>query len=137
MSPRPKTGAPFTEMRIVERRAAGRHGAALLLCLFVVAVTSLLVARILDSQTAELSAYRNTLEYDQAYHLAGAAVHHAMAELEADFDWRGTVSDGTFPADDTYTATAVDGAGGEVVITGSGAKGEVVRTLEVTVSFGS
>lgn len=113
---------------------ANRGGAALLLCLFVVAVTSLLVVRMLDSQVSAMSAYRNTVEYDQALHLAGAAVHHALAELEADFTWRGTVSEGAFPADDTYSASAVDGLSGEVIVTGSGAKGEVIRTLEVTLA---
>ena len=114
---------------------ANRNGAALLLCLFVVVMTSLLVVRIFSTETAAMSAYRNTVEYNQALHLAGAAVHHALAELENDFAWRGTVSEGVFPADDTYTATAVDGAGGEVVVTGMGAKGEVVRSLEVTVIY--
>ena len=114
-----------------------RRGVALLLCLFVIALTSLLVISMLDTEVSQLSAIRNTADFERALYLAGAAVHHALARLEADFAWRGTVSEGNYPQNDSYSATAVDGVGGQVVITGSGVSGAATRTLQVTVGQGS
>jgi hypothetical protein len=107
-----------------------------MVCVFVIAMTSLLVVRILDTETAQLAAIRNTTDYERALYLAGAGVHHALAELESDNGWRGTVTAGSYPADGSYTATAVDGVGAEVVVTGIGVAGDAVRTLEATVSLG-
>ena len=57
------------------------RGAALLVCIFVVALTSLLVVSMLDVETIQMAASRNTVYYEQALSLAGAAAHHALAEL--------------------------------------------------------
>lgn len=82
----------------------------------------------LNSETVYQSALRNTIEYEQALYLANGGVHHAVAELEANTAWRGTVS-GT-----GYTATAVDGSvAGTVDITSTGVAGEVTRHLQSTV----
>jgi hypothetical protein len=67
--------------------------------------------------------------------LANAGVHHAAAELENLSTWRGTVSEGAFPAHDTYTATAVDGANNTVVITAQGASGAIIRTVTATIEL--
>ena len=112
-----------------------RCGAALLMSLFVIMFVSVMLMNILDTELLQYSAYRNTTDYERALYLAGAAVHHATAELENDFTWRGTVTDGSYPADDTYQATAADGVGNLVVITGVGIAGDVTRRLQVTVAW--
>jgi len=114
-----------------------RTGIALLLCLFVVSLTSLMVLSILDTETSQLAALRNTADFERALYLAGAAVHHALAELEEDFSWRGTVTQGSYPGNLTYSASAADGTSGQVVITGTGVSGNATRTLQVTVGQGS
>ena len=91
------------------RRRPPKRGAALLMCLFVIFMISSLVLNMLDTETLQLSAARNVDDYERALYLANAAVHHAAAELELDDTWRGTVTDGAYPADDSYTATASDG----------------------------
>jgi type II secretory pathway component PulK len=107
------------------------------MCLFVIALTSLLVVAMLDTQTAQLAAVRNTTDYERALYLAGAAVHHALAELEQDISWRSTVTSGSYPANGSYSATAVNGTGSEITVTGIGVSGGVTRTLQVTVGEGS
>ena len=106
------------------------------MCLFVVALTSLLVVAMLDTQTSQLAALRNTKDYERALYLAGAGVHHALAELEADSSWRGTVTAGTYPNDGSYTATAAD-SGSDVLVTAIGVSGSISRTLHVTVGQGN
>ena len=110
---------------------------ALLLALFIIALTTILVLSILDTETSQLAALRNTTDYERALFLAGAAVHHALAMLEEDPAWRGTVTEGAYPANDTYSATAVDGDAGEVTITGTGVSGSATRKLQATVGAGS
>lgn len=111
---------------------AQRRGAALMFSMFIIVMTTLLVVSILDSTTLDLSSLRNSMDYDRALYLANAAVHAAAAELEASPSWRGTVTEGSFPADDSYTASAADGPAGTVVVTASGASGQVVRRLTAT-----
>ncbi|MCA9262010.1 MAG: hypothetical protein KDA61_22485 [Planctomycetales bacterium] len=114
-------------------RRKPREGAALLIALAVIFVTSLLTVQVLDTTTLDLSAVRNSIDYDRALFLANAGVHAAAAQLEASKGWRGTVAEGTFPADGTYTATAVGGSqSGTVVVTSQGAAGAVVRTVVAT-----
>jgi len=128
----------MSPLKARQRKRRSSRGAALLVCLFMIAATSLLVVSMFDRQTAELTAVRNTADYERALYLAGAAVHHALAELEEDYSWRGTVAEGAYPGDGTYQATAVDESGGtgNVVITGVGVAGDAVRTLQVTVTGG-
>ena len=112
-----------------------RRGAALLIALFIVFAASMATVNVLNSLTAELSALRNTVEYERALYLANAGVHAAAAELEADSTWRDTVSEGAFPNDGTYTATAVDGDHSTVTITAQGAAGSVVRTVTAVIEL--
>lgn len=111
---------------------------ALLVCLFVVAVTSALLVGVLDTCTTQYSAIRNTTDYDAAQYLAGAGVHHALAEIEQDSNWMTGIPSTEFPIGSgrTYSATVVPGTGGTVVVTGVGTAGNTTRRLEVTVSIG-
>lgn len=111
---------------------------ALLVCLFVVAVASALVVGILDTCAAQYGAARNSTNYEAAQYLAGAAVQHALAELEQDNAWTTGIPATEFPSGSgrTYSASVVAGAGNTVVVTGSGTAGPVTRKLEVTVSLG-
>ncbi len=106
-----------------------------MICMFIVFIVTILTVNVLDTETLELSALRNTIDYDKALCLANAGVHHAAAELEAVSTWRGTVSEGSYPANDTYTATAVDGSNNTVVITARGAAGGMIRTVTATIEL--
>jgi Tfp pilus assembly protein PilX len=106
-----------------------------MLCMFIIFLVTLLVVAVLDTETLELAALRNTLDYERALFLANAGVHHAAAELENLSTWRGTVSEGSFPAHDSYTATAVDGANNTVVITAQGVSGTIIRTVTATIEL--
>ncbi len=102
------------------------------MCLFVLLFVSVMLTNMFDSETLQWSAHRNVVDYERALYLANAAVHHAAAELEANVGWRGIVVDGAFPASDTYQATAIDGTGNTVLITGVGVSGDVRRTVRAT-----
>ena len=115
-----------------------RRGAAMLTSLFVMTVSSVLVISIMDTETLQYSALRNTLDWDRARYLAEAGLQHALAELEADITWRTGISNTQFPAGsgNLYWATAVDGANGTVVVTAWGQAANVTRKLETTVKQG-
>jgi Tfp pilus assembly protein PilX len=105
-----------------------RSGVALLVTIFVLSLITVWLVDMLTSEAVYESSLRNTIEYEQALYLANAGVHHAVAELEANTAWRGTVA-GT-----GYSATAVDGsASGTVDITSTGVAGEVTRHLQAQV----
>jgi len=91
----------------------------------------------LDLQTLQQSAQRNVLGFEQALYMAGSGAHHALAELEADPAWRtGIPAPSPLPPDGNfYSATVADGAGGNVIVTGTGVSGTVTRMLQVTVKF--
>jgi hypothetical protein len=109
---------------------------ALLVCLFVVGVTSALLVGILDTCTTQYSAVRNSTDYEAALYLAGAAVHHALAELEQDPSWNAGIPATQFPPGSgrTYSATLAPGSGSSIIITGVGTAGVVTRRVEATVS---
>lgn len=88
-----------------------------------------------EAEAYQFSALRNTIAYERANYLAAAAVNHSLAELEQDVSWRTGISSTEFPSGtgDTYSATAVDGAGKQVVVTGTGTADGVTRTLQITV----
>ncbi|MCI0332159.1 MAG: hypothetical protein L0228_02905 [Planctomycetes bacterium] len=112
-----------------------RGGIALLICLFVLSLASVWTVNMFQSATVYQSALRNTMEYEQALYLANAGVHHALAELETDVIWRGTVTAGSYPATGSYSATAVNGATSDTVeITATGVAGGATRRLQATVS---
>lgn len=100
-----------------------------MITMFMIFLVTLLVVNVLDTETVELSAVRNSIDHERALYLANAAMHHALAEIEAAPSWLGTVSSGSFPANDTYTATAVAGSGNTVSITAKGAAGGAIRTI--------
>jgi len=111
-----------------------RRGVALLMCLFILSLISVWVVNIFQSATVYQSALRNAIEYEQAIYLANAGIHHAMAELEIELDWRGTVTAGSYPASGSYSATAVNGAAaGTVDITSTGVSGGSTRRVLATV----
>ena len=117
-------------------RKRQQRGAALLLCLFVIFLVTLMVVNILDTTTLQLATIRNTVDYEKALYLANAGVHHAAAMLENDNTWRGTVSEGTYPESNTYTATAVDGADDyTAIVTASGSAGEIQRTVTALIEL--
>ena len=105
---------------------------------FVVSIITVMVVSVYEMQLAQWAAVRNTADYERALYLAGAAVHHALAEIEDDADWRAGIASTEHPSGSgqTYSATVVDNAGGMVVITGSGTAGEVTRKLQVTIDPG-
>lgn len=111
---------------------------ALLVCLFVVAVTSALLVGVLDTCTVQYSAIRNTIDYEAAQYLAGAAVNHALAELELDASWTAGIPSTEFPPGSgrTYSATVAPGAGNTLIVTGVGSAGGTTRRLEATISIG-
>ena len=118
----------------IATRSRRRSGMALLLCMFVLSIVTVWLVDMLDSATVYQSALRNTIEYEQALYLANAGVHHAVAQLEANSSWRGTVTAGGYPASGSYSATAVNGAAaGTVDVTSYGVSGQVTRKLSATV----
>jgi Tfp pilus assembly protein PilX len=111
-----------------------RGGMALLLCLFVLSIVTVWLVDMLDSATVYQSALRNTIEYEQALYLANAGVHHAVAQLETNTSWLGTVTAGGYPASGSYSATAAPGGvAGTVDIVSYGVSGQVTRKLSATV----
>jgi len=111
-----------------------RAGIALLVTIFVLSLVTIWLVDMLNSEAVYESALRNTIEYEQSLYLANAGVHHAVAELEANTTWRGTVTGGGYPASGSYTAMAVDGSvSGTVEITSTGVAGETTRRLQSTV----
>lgn len=123
-----------------EQRVRRRQrGAALLMCLFLVFMVSASIVNIVRTETLQLAATRNSIEYEQALYWANAGVHHACVELGADFAWRGTVTDGVIPPGSPlagYTATAADGAeADQVVITSTGYSGRGERTVNATIEL--
>jgi len=116
-------------------RRKSRSGAALLFSLFIIAFMTLMVINVLDTTTLELSAIRNSMDYERALHLANAGVHEVAAQVEADSDWIGTITDGPYPANDTYEAVAVSGLNYTVIVTSKGVAGVVTRTVVATIEL--
>ena len=114
-----------------------RRGFGLILVLIVMILTSLILAGIGNGLTTQYAAYRNTADYDRAQYLAGAGVHHAIALLEENSAWRGTVHPLEFPSGsgNQYSATVADGDAGEVVITAQGTAGAVTRRIQTVITF--
>jgi Tfp pilus assembly protein PilX len=117
------------------RRAGARDGAALLFTLFIVAFITLMAINVLDTTTLEMSALRNTIDYERALFLANAGVHEAAAQLETDSSWTGTITDGSYPADDTYQAVVASAGTNKVTVTSIGVAGEITRTLQATIEL--
>ncbi|HEX6962388.1 MAG TPA: hypothetical protein VF175_11010 [Lacipirellula sp.] len=103
-----------------------------MICLFIIFIVTLLVVNVLDTLTLELSSIRSNIDYERALYLANAGVHAAAVQLENNPTWRGALTDGAYPSDDTYQATAVDGAMGQAIVTSRGVAGSVTRTVIAT-----
>jgi Tfp pilus assembly protein PilX len=114
---------------------SNHRGAALLVCIFVMVIVTAVVVAVLETQMIQMTALRHTIGHEQAQYLAGAGAHHALAELEAAPGWRTGIPATEFPAGSgaTYSATAVDGGSGTVIVTGIGTADGVTRKVEVTV----
>ena len=120
--------------RMIERHYR-RRGMALMLALLVMVVTSTILVATLDTTTLQFTAHRNTLAWDRARYLAESGGQHALAELEADSQWRTAIPATEFPAGsgNTYTVSVVDGADGEILVTSTGVSGGVSRKVEITI----
>ena len=86
-----------------------RRGAALLFSIFIIAFMTLMVINVLDTTTLATSALRNSMDYRRALFLANAGVHEMAAQFEHEdkATWLATLTEGAYPADDTYEATFV------------------------------
>lgn len=116
-------------------RKPARRGAALLFAMFVIAFMTLMVVNVLDTTTLEMSALRNTLDYERALFLANAGVHAVAAQLEVSTTWTGTLTDGAYPADNTYQAIATTATATTVTVVSVGVAGEVSRTVQATIEL--
>ena len=123
---------------MVTRRKTRRRGAALLMTLFLVFMVSALVLNVMQTETLQLAATRNAIEYEQALYWANAGVHHACVELMNDPAWRGTVSEGALPPSASpsgYSTTGADDGTGGVLITSTGYSGQGARTVQATIEL--
>ncbi len=133
-SSQPGSRVPYRSLR--PWRPA-RRATALLVCIFVMSITTLLVVSMIDTQTLQMTALRHTQQYERSLYLAGAAVHHALAQLEDDPDLSVPFGVGPieFPAgsESTYQAQVV-AVGSDLVVTGTGTSGSITRYVQVTVA---
>ncbi|MCA9136318.1 MAG: hypothetical protein KDB00_06160 [Planctomycetales bacterium] len=115
-----------------------RGGAALLLALFVMTLTSALVVGTLDAQRMRYMALRNTWDWDRARYLAEAGLHEALSHLESDFGWRAGITTTEYPAGSgsTYSATVSEGDDGAVTVVATGQVGDFSRHITATVKHG-
>jgi hypothetical protein len=109
----------------------------LLVCIFVMSITTVIVVSMVDTQMLQMTALRHTQEYERSLYLAGSAVHHAMARLEEDPDLPPPFGIGPieFPAGsgNTYESQVVaDGV--NLQVTGTGIAGSVTRYVQVTLT---
>lgn len=107
------------------------------MCVFVVAVSSLLLLGVLQSSQTQVTAIRNTLDFERAVQMAGAGVNQAIVTLENNPAFTGTLPVTEFPPGSgmTYTGEVVRTGPSTVTITGIGVSGDVSRKLEVTVGL--
>jgi len=103
--------------------------------MFIIAFMTLMVINVLDTTTLELSALRNSMDYQRALFLANAGVHEVAAQLEATSTWTGSITDGAYPADDTYEAIAISGGNYTVSVTSVGVAGEITRTVQAIIEL--
>lgn len=123
---------------MVKQPRPARRGVALLMTLFLVFMVSALVLNIAQTETLQLAATRNTIEYEKALYLANAGVHEACAQLMADLSWRGSITDGSIPPTTPasgYQASAADDGLGNVVVTSTGYSGNGARTVQATIEL--
>jgi len=104
-------------------------------CIFVIALTTVIVVSIVDTQTLHMTAQRHTMDYQKALYLAAAGMHHAISQVDGanQYFQPFTLGPVEFPAGsgNTYSAQAVL-AGSELVVTSTGTAGGVTRRLQAT-----
>jgi hypothetical protein len=103
--------------------------------MFIISFMTLMVVNVLDTTTLEMAVVRNSMDYERALFLANAGVHEVAAQLEANSTWLGTITDGLYPATDTYQAVAVSGGSYTVNVTSIGVAGEVTRTVQAVIEL--
>lgn len=111
-----------------------RQGAALLMCLFMVFMVSSLVLNIVATETLQLAAARNTIEYEQSLYWANAGVHHACSLLASDPTW--PVTEGTIPPSSPaagYSVSATADVSGYVTVISTGYSGRGKTTVQATI----
>ena len=118
-----------------------RRGVALMMALFVMMICSMIIITILDTQTLQYTALRNTMDYDRARYLAESGVQHSLAFLEEDYDLIG-IDKYDIPwtnspdSNNQYMADLSEGANGTIIIAAQGRSGNFTRRLEITVKMG-
>lgn len=112
-----------------------RRGVALLMTVFVAAITATVLLGIITTSRAQVTALQNTVDYERAQQLAGAGVHHALATLLQNPAFAGTIPSTEFPRGSglRYSAEVRRTSPDTVIVTGVGVSGDVTRRLEVTV----
>ncbi len=111
------------------------------MALFVMTICTMIVITILDTQTLQLTALRNTMDYDRARYLAESGVQHSLAFLEEDYKLNG-IDTYDVPWTDApdgnnqYMADLSEGPNGTVIIAAEGRSGNFTRRLEITVKMG-
>ncbi len=110
----------------------------MMMALFVMAVTTVLVVGILDTEAAHFAALKNTTDYDRARYLAEAGLAHALAQLEIDITWRNGIAETEFPpgSGHYYYATVEDGPDAMVLVRATGIAGPARRRLQALVKHG-
>ncbi|GIW90869.1 MAG: hypothetical protein KatS3mg109_1301 [Pirellulaceae bacterium] len=106
--------------------------------LFIMAAVTAVVIAMVDTDMIQYAALHNTLDYERARYLAEAGIAHALAMLESDPSWRGTIPATEYPlgSGSVYEAEATDGTSGKVIVRATGKSGTTVRRLEAVVDFG-
>jgi Tfp pilus assembly protein PilX len=120
-----------------------RRGTAFMLALFVTAVSSMVVVAMLDTQTLQYAALRNTIDFDRARYLAEAGICHALSILEQDFsvgeETGFSIAATEFPAGSGHQYTASVGpvlSDGTRTISATGTAGGFTRSLQTQVKMG-
>ena len=104
-------------------------------------VCSMIAITILETQTLQLTALRNTIEYDRARYLAESGIQHALAFVEEDYDLIG-IDKYDIPwtnspdGNNQYMADLTEGANGTIIISAQGRSGNFTRRLEITIKMG-
>lgn len=124
-------------------RRRPRRGMAFMLALFVMAVASMIVVTILDSQTLQYAALRNTVHFDQSRYLAEAGLQHALSVLEQDYDNNAVsgfnIASTEFPPSSGNHYTASVGSllpDGTRQVSATGTAGSFTRRIQISVKMG-
>ena len=103
-------------------RHARDRGSALLLAIFIMAISAPLVCLMLECHTVDIRCVHNHIENMRALYLAQAGIEHAFSELMADPNWSAGFDQVACPPDTqhTYSVTLVDDGSGKRTLTSVG-----------------